>query len=292
MNTRQISRFMGVFWMAVSLFWAGLGVWGLLTGLDWLESTQDALDENLALAVDSLDAMENLLIETTDAVSATSQSLTTTVSSLENASAALSDMRPLIAKTSEVVTEQVPEALDGIQDSMPTLISTAKSVDETLRWLSGFGFTVPIPFGTDLHYDLGIDYAPEVPLDQALEEMSDNLKDTPDDLRAMQDDLDIVDADLLLISDDLTRLSDDIDALNMQLRQTGPQLSTLAANTAAIRESFSAAQMGVPKVFSTLARLLRWALVLLLVGQIPFLYMGWLLASGKLFPATHDSSTT
>jgi hypothetical protein len=33
-------------------------------------------------------------------------------------------------------------------------------------------------------------------------------------------------------------------------------------------------------------------MMLLLVSQIPFLYMGWLLASGKLFPADHDPSTT
>jgi len=224
MSTKQISRFMGIFWIVVSLLWAGLGLWGLTAGMEWLSATQSALDENLSLMVDSLDSVEGLILETTDVVSATSQSLTTTVSSLENASIAVADMRPLIWQTSKVVTEQVPDALDGVQDSMPTLIATAKSVDETLRWLSSFGFTVPNPFGADWTYDLGINYAPEVPLDQALEEMSGNLEGTPDDLRAMEDDLDTVDADLLLIRDDLTQLSEDIAVLNAQLQQANPQL--------------------------------------------------------------------
>ena len=292
MNTKQISRGMGIFWIVVSLLWAGLGLWGLTIGLGWLESTQAALDENLTLAVDSLDSIEGLILNTSTVISSTSQSLTTTVTSLENASTALTDMRPLIQQTSQVVTEQVPDALDGVQDSMPTLIATAKSVDETLTWLSGFGFTVPNPFGADWHYDLGISYAPEVPLDQALEAMSGNLEEMPDDLRAMEDDLALVDDDLSLLSADLTDIAADIEAVNAQLQQSDPQLETLAANAAEIRASLHRAQSRLPDLFGTAARLLRGAMLLLLVSQIPFLYMGWLLASGKLFPAPHDPSTT
>ena len=292
MDSKQISRFMGIFWILLSLLWAGLALWGLFSGLGWLGATQAAVDDNLSLAVESMNSIEALILETTDVISSASAVLTTTVTSLENTTAALTDMHPLIGQTGKVVTVQVPETLEGIQNSMPTLIATAKSVDETLAWLSGFGFTVPNPFGADWHYNLGINYAPEVPLDQALDEMNENLADTPDDLRAMSDALDAVEADLLLTSDDLTQLSEDVAALNMQLQETVPQLTQLASNTAEIRTSFSAAQAGLPLLFDTFTCFARWIMILLLLSQIPFLYMGWLLTKGRFLADAHDSSPT
>ncbi len=189
MKSNDISRIMGVIWIITSLLWALLGMTGLFYGFQWLNSLQVGLDENLSKIDESLVSVYSLIAETTDVVSATHQSLETVQQSSHDVSIALADARPLLWKTTKVITLDIPDALDGVQELIPSLVETAKSVDETLTWLSDFQFTIPNPFGPDWSFDLGIQYDPEVSLDQALEDMSGNLKEMPEDLRGMKESL-------------------------------------------------------------------------------------------------------
>ena len=251
MQSKSLSRAMGIIWITTSLLWAVLGIAGLLYGLNGLENIQAGLSDNLTLAVESLDSVHALVDETTEVISATHQTLRTVQQATHDTGTSLADLRPLIWTTTKVVTIQVPDALEGVQDSMPTLIETAKSVDETLVWLSGFKFTIPNPFGTDWSYDLGVDYHPEVPLDQALEEMSGNLEGLPDDLRDMEEDLDAADANLIILSDDLADLAGDIEIANQQIAEITPQMESIANNIEAIQQSLQATQEAIPKSFET-----------------------------------------
>jgi len=292
MNAKQISRVMGGVWIFTSFSWAVLGVLGLIYGLSWLESTESKVDEKFGLLVDSLDAAENLVTESTKIISATHQSLDNIGNSTEDASSTLTDMRPLIWKTTKVVTEDVPTALEGVQDSMPSLIETAKSVDETLNWIANFQIVIPIPFRADYVFDFGISYAPEVPLDQALENMSGNLEGVPDDLRVMEEDLDNLDANLLIIRDDLSLLSNDIETLTDQIASVNPRLNALAARISDIEESFSEIQNTIPISFEKVKNILIGVMGLLLLTQIPSFYMGWLLIRGSVFSDSEEKLDT
>ena len=123
MNVKNVSRVMGVIWISISILWAGLGIAGILYGSNWLESVQSSLDDNLILMADSLESIRILAEGTTDVVSSTHQSLMTAQVSVQDASVALEDLRPVLSKTTNVVTLEVPSALDGLQNSMPSLIS-------------------------------------------------------------------------------------------------------------------------------------------------------------------------
>lgn len=286
METSQISRVMGGIWIITSTLWVIFAVLGLIYGINWLNNTQTKLDENLGLLVDSLDSVENPVIESVSVISTTHQSLETIGQALDDTSATLTDMRPLIWKTTKLVTEDVPNALDGVQGSMPSLVATAKSVDETLTWLSNFGFTIPNPFGADWSYDLGISYAPEVPLDQAMETMSGNLEEVPDDMRAMEEDLDNMDANLLIIRDDLSLLSGNIDAVNSHIAGINPRLIILSESISEIETSFTEMQSALPESFDKAKNILIGVIGVLLLTQVPSFYMGWLLVSGTLFSVT------
>lgn len=279
---KNLSRVMGVIWIITSLVWAALSIAGLFYGLRWLEKLETGLDANLKLAINSLDSVHGIVVATTDVISSTQNSLASVQLSVHDASIALSDARPLLWKTTKVVTIDVPDALDGIQESMPSLISTAKAVDDTLSWLSGFGFTIPNPFGADFSYDLGIDYDPAVPLDQAVEDMSANLEEVPDDLRAMKESLNTADENLVVISDDLAFLAGDLETLNKQIADTSPRLDSLANNIVDIQGSFQDIQADFPRSLTTARKLMISILVLLVFTQLPSLFMGWTLASGKL----------
>lgn len=281
MNLNRISRLIGAFWMLTSLVWALLAVWALVAGLRGLNNLQAQAAANLSSVDGSLDAIHALIVESTQVVTATSASLTSVQAAIHDSSTALNESRPLLWQTTKLVTIQIPEALDGIQDSMPTVIATAQSVDQTLTWLSSFRFTIPNPFGPDWTYDLGITYAPEVPLDEALALMNANLENMPADLRAMKESLNTSDQNLILISDDLALLAGDLETVNQQLTDLNPHLQSLAQNVAQIQESFRTAQEGLPNGFAGARWTLSLVLGLVILSQIPAGYMGWLLLRGE-----------
>jgi len=282
MKSKELSRVMGVIWIVTSLSWAILGVAGLIYGINWLENIQISLDDNLSKISKSLDSVHSLVIETTDVVSSTHQSLETVQHSTHDVGVALTDARPLLWTTTKVVTIDVPDAIDGVQDSMPSLIETANSVDETLTWLSGIGFTIPIPFGQDWNFDLGIDYAPEVPLDQALKDLSGNLEEVPDDLRGMKESLGTADNNLVIVSDDLALLAGDLETMNQQIADINPQLESLAEDIKIVQNSFQEIQEKTPESFKTAKNIFGLVLGLLVFTQVPSMYMGWLLINGAI----------
>jgi len=279
---KNLPRIIGLIWIITSLAWSVLSIAGLLYGLNWLENLEKGLDDNLTLLVDSLDSVNGIVTETTNVISSTQTSLASVQLSVQDASNALNDARPLLWTTTKVVTIDVPAALEGVQESMPSLIATAKSVDETLTWLSGFGFTIPNPFGADFSYDLGIDYDPAVPLDQAMEDMSGNLEGVPDDLRGMEESLNNADENLVVVSDDLASLASDLDNLNNQIANVYPQLDALSTSIENIQDSFEDVQSDFPHSFDMARKILISTMVLLIFTQIPTIFLGWVLGSGKM----------
>ena len=115
MKSKELPRVMGVIWIVTSLSWAILGVAGLIYGMNWLENIQIGLDANFSKISESFDSVQSLVIETTDVVSSTSQSLETVQHSAHDVGIALEDARPLLWTTTKVVTLDVPEALDGVR---------------------------------------------------------------------------------------------------------------------------------------------------------------------------------
>ena len=283
----KISRVIGTIWILSSILWGILGVMGLLYVSTWIENIQVNLEDDLAVIEETLESARIVIIETSGVVSSTNQSLETLQKTVSDASDTLADLRPLIWKTTKVVTLDVPDALDGVQNSMPSLIETAKSVDETLNWLSNFKFTIPNPFGADWSYDLGISYYPQVPLDQALASMSQNLVEIPDDLRDLELDLSTADENLVIVSDDLGLLAGDIETTNQRVGEIVPRLENLVGNIDDIQTTFQEAKISIFKCFEIGRKILNVIFVLLIFSQIPSLYMGVLLTRGNTITLSH-----
>jgi hypothetical protein len=279
---KYLSRIVGLMWILTSLLWGVLGVMGILYTSNWVESAQSKLEVDFLAIDNSLDSVRVVVIETSDVISSTNQSLGTLQRSVYDASTSLSDIRPLIGKTTKVVTIDVPEALDGVQESMPSLIETAKSVDETLTWMSNFEITIPNPFGTDWNYDFGISYNPAVPLDQALESMSLNLVGIPDDLRDLDQNLSETDNNLIVVSDDLALLADDIKNTNEKLIEVLPRIEDFIGYVDNVQSSLQDTQESVFNFFDFGQKVLKAILFLLVVSQIPSIFMGVQLVRGEL----------
>ena len=271
---KNISRIVGVIWIVTSLLWGIFGVMGILYISSWVESAQVKLEVNFLVIDETLDSVRDVIIETSNVVSSTNQSLGTLQNSISDASTTLSDIRPLIWKTTKVVTTDVPDALDGVQESMPSLIETAKSVDDMLTWLSNFKISIPNPFGSDWNYDLGISYNPEVPLDQAFESMGQNLVDVPIELRDLDQNLSDTDNNLKVVSEDLSRLSDDIRNANERIEGIVPRVEIFIDHVDDVQISLQDTITSVYNFFDIFQKILTVILILLIISQIPSMYMG------------------
>jgi len=80
----------------------------------------------------------------------------------------------MVEETRQLVTGEIPDALDAVEDAMPALIDVGAGVDTTLRIISGIGLAT---------------YEREVPLDQAIAEIADSLEGLPEELRAQGETL-------------------------------------------------------------------------------------------------------
>ncbi|MBN1665878.1 MAG: hypothetical protein JW862_02280 [Anaerolineales bacterium] len=274
---RLIRRFVAALWLLTSLAWVVLSLAALYYGLSWVDRTANSLNDNLGIVSRNLEILQNILVESGDTLAATEQALDTVQSATENASVFLTEFQPLLIETSQTITRDVPDALDEIQQAMPTVITTAKAVDDTLMWLSGFSITIPTFIGQPIVFDLGVDYNPEVPLDEALAAVSDSIVDVPENLRGLETDLSNADANLVLISADLETLSENLAVTSQELSEIHPELDDLAAALAEILTVVERSQERLPAQVKLLSAGL-WAIcALLALSQVPGLFFGWFL---------------
>lgn len=271
---------MGIIRLLVCLIWAVMSIAGMFYGDEVIQYSQDLLDRNLTQAEENLAVVYDLLGESGEVLISVEESLDTVRDAIVDVTFTLTDTRPLIDETSRVITQDVPEALEGVQASMPSLIETAAAVDETLTFLSAFQFTIPNFFGDDWQIGLGIEYDPEVPLDQALDDLSSNLEDIPEDLRGMESDLNNASINLLTLRDDLSVLADGLYAVNQQVEDLNPQIEKLAENLLDMQTSLAEMQEKYVDMLPTIRLVYMAFLSLILLGQVPSAYVGVMLMRG------------
>ena len=283
MTWKNLSQVMGVVWILISILWAGLGVAGIIYLSEWLDGLQTSLDDNITIVVETLETIDGIVADSASVISSTHQSLGTVQVSVHDASVSLSELRPLLWKTTKVVTTEVPDALDGVKESMPTIIETAKSVDEALTWLSSLKLTIPNPLGSDWEYDLGIQYSPDVPLDRALNNMSSSLDEIPDDLRDLDESLAKADSNLLLVSDDLAYLAGDIERMNREVDELVPRMEEIRIKLNSVQTEIEGTQNRIPESFKKARNIILAILGLVILTQVPSIFLGSLFVSGVLF---------
>ena len=192
-----------------------------------LDQVSTTVDKGLALSVETMETVSATLVQTQSTLVSVNDSLDTAAQTTANLSTTVADTIPLLDQVSVVITEQLPESIEAIQMAVPNIAAVATVVDDALTRLSDFEInqTIPIPFNPiEIQYDLGIDYDPEVPFGDSMEELGTSLEGLPEELRALQDELEVSAANLETLSNDLLAASGDIEAINTELAKFIPLL--------------------------------------------------------------------
>lgn len=281
---KTLSKSMAVLRLVISLIWIALSVVAIIYAHRTIQQAQNWLGESLTPLIESVDNLHAIMDESNDVLVGVEESLDSVQDTTVDVTLLLTDTRPLVSETTEVIASDVPDAIEGIQTSMPSLIETAATVDETLKFLSNFQASIPIPFRDALSFGLGIDYDPEIPLDQALEDLGGNLDGIPENLRGLEEDLTTANDNLLVVRDDLSALADDLYEINQELKDINPQLEALTEDVQALQSTLA----GVEERAATLLPILRTVTIaffaLILLAQLPTIYMALLVLRGDIFP--------
>lgn len=187
----------GLVGVVVSLLGGILG-WFLVgavqsAALDSLEATADVVE----LASETVVAVDGVFGDVVAALGTTEQAL-------EEAGRSLSGIGVVTQEVSVLVGSEVPVQIESVLAAFPPLVDTARVVDRTMRALSL----------------VGVEYDPEQPLDEALQEISNSLGPLPERLRGQREGLSTAADDLVVLSLSLEALSEDVATLTARLDET------------------------------------------------------------------------
>lgn len=204
----------------VGLGIAGAGAYFSSQALDsvaaGLNSTFGLLGTTIGTTVESLTAVKTTLDEaqqTMATVTDTAGTLATTVA----------DSVPFMDELGALATETVPGSLDAVSMAVPNLAAVAGTIDTALMRLSDLQVERSI-LGVPFSFDLGINYAPVQPFDEAVLQIGDSLVGVPEQLRSLQSSLNVAVVNLSAIGDNLSTLSGNLDGVTASMSQFGPLL--------------------------------------------------------------------
>jgi hypothetical protein len=280
-----IRRFLGLIVLLTALVILGGSLYAAYAVGDTLAGLGVGIRENLALAAQSLDTARTTLTLSRDTFSDVNGGLGTAVAATANASRTVRDSRPLIDNVSGVVTQEVPEAIEGIQNALPNMIEVAGVIDGTLRTLSSIGIdrTINLPFGGSipLQFDLGIDYAPAVPFDNSLRGFQASLEGLPESMRGLETDLQTTSANLDALATDLQAASDNLAVINDRVGEVLPLIDQYLALADQLSVSITRIDANVESQLAMLRLGATGLLILLALSQLAPLYLGWELLTGR-----------
>ena len=249
-------------WLIGGMIGAAAGIGAAVLAWSILGSTSTVSSRSVELADDLLVSVSGTVVSVEDALLAVADGLRTSQQSAADAAITLTQLSALTSNLGELVSEDVPGSLDSVRASLAPIEATAGVLDGTLRALSFFG----------------VDYDPETPLDEAIDDLERRLADIPADLRrqgplieSAADSLNDFGSDTLVIADDLSDL-------RRELRATA---ATVAGYQGTIAEA-SALLDEVESSFTGQLDLLKWvavaiAVALAITQTVPITFGLWAL---------------
>jgi hypothetical protein len=122
--------------------------------LDLIGATLRTTEQTTTTAIDTLSAAEAGMVEAEGA--------------LEAAGGGIERLSAVMQEMAFVLAGEVPATLEAVAASFPAMIDTARVIDRTMNALSF----------------LGIEYAPDIPLDESLAEVEDEILPLAEELRS------------------------------------------------------------------------------------------------------------
>lgn len=258
MNTigRRIIAIIIVIFAVISLSITSYGiyqVWQLR------EPAMENISDTLDLAGTTLQATADGLVVVAESLDSVISSLSGLENTVNTLAKSIEDTAPLVSSLGTLTGDVLPNAVTSAQTSLDSAQDGARIIDTVLRALTIFNRSA---------------YDPEVPLHEALGEVSEGLNDIPDSLTTMEDSLDTTYNNLEVMQAEISLIAEDIAAINKGLdegKKVIEQYQELIADMQTRIESF---QSRLPSIVETFAWVLTFILIWLGIAQVGLLTQG------------------
>jgi hypothetical protein len=250
------------------------------------------VENALATTGQGLTAAKDTLLLAQNTVDSVNVAMDDAIATTGSVAQTVSDTSPMLTNISAVATQQVPDSLQAIQDTLPAVIEVAGVIDRTLLGLSNFGFeqelAVPVPLAGEiaipLNFDLGINYEPEIAFDEALGSLETSIEGVPDSLRALQTDLDVANQNLSTLSTNLFNVADSLGGINQNIAGLNPILDQYIGIIDQINTSLTNALTQLQAQLRTIGLGLAALFLFLGLTQLAPIYLGFELLTGQRDP--------
>lgn len=255
----DVPAWLGYVWLIGSALGILAAVAGMVLGISFVtEATAASLDA-LRLTESVFEAVDETGRVLDDTFVKVARGLDTVQISVADASSTLDQMATVTNDLTVLLTEEVPESLDAIHETMPQLIRTAGVIDTTMRALRF----------------VGVDYDPDAPLDDSLVELDQKLSVIPVDLRAQRSSLDQIHTRVGEFADQSRTIASDVGTIRDGLSQSQSVIGEYRSTAAEAR----ALIVDVTERLDNQARAVRWVIIVLsaalIIGQTVPLAAGW-----------------
>jgi hypothetical protein len=280
-----IRRIIGIIMLITALLIVAFSLAGIFYANTVLEELTSSIKSSLLLTTQSLDTASNTIDFVMSTTKDVGDGLNAAVLATGSAAETMADSRPLIENVSGVVTQEIPQAIEGVQGALPNMIQVADVIDNTLDTLSSIGINrdIPLPFGGSfpLRFDLGINYDPEIPFDESLRGFQTSLDGLPESLRGLEDDLGGTAENLTILAADLQLASDNLGVIGAQFDVIDPLFTQYSLLIDQLKETVAQVETDIDRQLTNLRYGAIAVLFFLALTQLAPLYLGWELVTGR-----------
>lgn len=227
-------------------------------------SLTSTLQNTVALLNNTLQTTADGLIVTRDALKTSADTIDNLESTMETTAKTIQSTDPMVNDIANLMSDKLPQTIQATQQSLNTAQSSAHVIDSLLGSLS------KIPLIGDQ-----IGYNPDVPLAQALGEVSDSLQGLPESFASMSDNLRTTQSNLQTFQADISVMSASIGQIKTSVDQYEQVVNDYSTSIGQVQAQLNTLSARIPVFTHGLAIGLTLFLVWMMIAQLGLLTQGW-----------------
>lgn len=268
MMTYLLRRVAGIALLIAGLLGLALSLAGLFIGMPALTAAEATLERRVAMVDQALATTASGLESADASLAGAGTTITNLEITVRQSGRAISDTLPTIDRLGVLVGEEMPRTIRSTQRTLASARETARVADSLLGAISRFGL-------------LGADtYNPALPLNQAIQQVSDDLDPLPASLAAIRDGLKRTNDNLRRVHTDTTSIAANIAQIGGSLNDTRLVITRYENIVAETRSDLASLQATLPAWFGAAHALLALVLVWFGLAQIALFHQGLQLLHG------------
>lgn len=261
-----IKRILGVIIILTAVLGLVVCVGLIVVGPQAFDRVAADVDSSLGAVNNTLDTVsETLRLAQVTSVQMNT-GLKTAELSLYSTARTISETRPLITSTGQLLTGDLANSIDSVQATIPTLSKLADQIDRTLAVLSQAQI---------LGFGLGIEYNPDETMGQSIDAIGKSFDGIPARLRGMSGSITTANVNLSTMSTNLVAIGGNLREINTSLAKYPDLFGKYLESAASARQRLQTLQLELHNDLQIIKTGLTVFLIWLGLAQLAPLYIGF-----------------